>query len=85
MIPRYPYGTIWVLWSNDWVVLLSISLGGHEIIPKPGTVRSVRSGEPADLKNPLDYPVKAVCKTCGQLIRTERWLLAEWRHIALEP
>jgi len=66
------------------VVLLSISLGGHEIIPKPGTARSVRSGEPADLKNPLDYPVQAVCLVCGQPIRTERWLLAEWRHIAPE-
>jgi hypothetical protein len=85
VIPRYPYGTIWVLWSNDGVVMLSISLGDHEIVPEPGTVRSVRSGEPADLNNPLHYPIEAICIACGQPIRTERWLLAEWRHIAPEP
>jgi hypothetical protein len=85
VIPRYPYGTIWILWSNDGVVLLSISLGDHEIVPEPGTVRSVRSGEPADLKNPLHYPIEAICIACGQPVRTERWLLAGWRHIAPEP
>lgn len=85
MIPRYPYGTLWILWSNDGVVLLSISLGDHEIVPEPGSARRVRSGEPADLKNPLHYPVGAVCIACGQPIRTERWLLAEWRHTAPEP
>jgi hypothetical protein len=29
--------------------MLSISLGDHEIVPEPGTVRSAGSGEPADL------------------------------------
>ena len=85
MIPRYPYGTIWVLCFNDRVVVLSISLGDHEIVPEPGSALRVRDGEPADLTRPSDYPVKAVCKTCGRPIRTERWLLAEWGHVAPEP
>jgi hypothetical protein len=57
----------------------------HEIIPGPGSARRVRDGQPADLKNPLHYPVVAVCLNCGQLIRTERWLLSEWRHVETEP
>ena len=52
----------------------------HEIIPEPGTARRVRDGQPADLRNPTDYPVTAVCKTCGRPIRAERWLLAAWYH-----
>jgi hypothetical protein len=58
---------------------------GHEITPKPGTARRVRDGEPASLLNPADYPVEAICIACGQPVRTERWLLGEWRHIAPEP
>jgi hypothetical protein len=85
MIPRYPYGTLWILWSNDGVVLLGISLGDHEIVPEPASARRVRDGEPADLNNPLHYPVTAICLVCGQPIRTERWLLSEWRHVAPEP
>jgi len=54
---------------------------GHEIIPEPGSVRRVRDGELADLRNPAHYPVVAVCMTCGQPIRTERWLLSGWRHL----
>jgi hypothetical protein len=64
--------------------VVRVVTNGHDITPEPGTVRSVRSGEPADLKNPLDYPVEATCIVCGQPIRTERWLLSEWRHIAPE-
>ena len=58
---------------------------GHEIIPEPGTARRVRDSQPADLTRPSDYPVTAVCKVCGRPIRTERWLLAEWRHAETEP
>lgn len=58
---------------------------GHEIIPEPGSARRVRDGQPADLTRPSDYPVTAVCKVCGQSIRCERWLLAEWRHIGDDP
>ena len=53
----------------------------HEIIPEPGSARRVRDGEPADLRNPHHYPAEAVCLTCGQPIRCERWFLSEWRHI----
>jgi hypothetical protein len=52
----------------------------HEIIPRPGTVRRVRDGQPANLTRPSDYPVTAICKVCGRRIRCERWLLAEWYH-----
>ena len=54
---------------------------GHEIIPEPGTARRVRDGQPAQLTRPSDYPATAVCKTCGQPVRCERWLLAGWRHL----
>ena len=84
MIPRYPYGTIWVLCFNDRVVVLSISLGDHEIVPEPGTARRVRDGEPASLLNPADYPAEAICLACGQPIRNERFYLSEWRHIGPE-
>ena len=58
---------------------------GHDITPKPGTVRSVRSGEPGDLKNPLHYPIEAICLVCDQHVRNERWLLSEWYHVSTEP
>ena len=58
---------------------------GHEIIPEPGTARRVRDGQPADLKNPLHYPIEAICMACGQPIRIERFYLAEWRHVTPEP
>jgi hypothetical protein len=56
----------------------------HEIIPEPGMARRVRD-QPADLRNPVHYPVTAVCKTCGQPIRCERHYLAEWRHVEPDP
>jgi hypothetical protein len=54
--------------------------GSHAITPLAESARRVRDGELADLTRPSDYPVTALCLTCGQPIRTERWLLAEWRH-----
>jgi hypothetical protein len=57
----------------------------HRITPKRGSARRVRDGRPADLRNPAHYPVTAVCLVCGQPIRCERWLRAEWRHIEKEP
>jgi hypothetical protein len=67
------------------MIIVACAGNGHEITPKPGTARRVRDGEPASLLNPADYPAEAICIVCGQPIRTERWLLAEWRHIAPEP
>jgi hypothetical protein len=52
----------------------------HEILPELGSARRGRDGQPDDLRNPTGYPVVAICLNCGQPIRTERWLLAEWRH-----
>lgn len=63
------------------MVLLSVIPGGHEIIPEPGSARRVRDGQPASLTRPSDYPVTAVCKTCGRPIRTERYYFSEWVHI----
>jgi hypothetical protein len=74
-----------MLYKSTMLAIMQVVTNGHGITPKPGTVRSVRSGEPADLKDPLHYPIEAICIACGQPIRTERWLLAEWRHIAPEP
>jgi hypothetical protein len=65
--------------------MLSVIPGGHEIIPRPGSARRVRDSEPADLRKPSDYPVTAVCLTCGQPVRCDRIYLSEWRHIAPEP
>ena len=66
------------------LTVMHVVTNGHDITPRPGTARRVRDGEPADLRNSAHYPAEAVCMICGQPIRTERWLLAEWRHIALE-
>jgi hypothetical protein len=63
------------------MLVLACVTDDHEIVPEPGTAHRVRDSEPADLKNPLHYPIVAVCLTCGRPIRTERWLLDEWRHI----
>lgn len=60
--------------------MLSVIPGGHEIMPAAGSARRVRDGEPADLRDPREYPCTAVCKTCDRPIRTERWLLADWYH-----
>ena len=57
----------------------------HAITPLAGSARRVRDGELADLLRPSDYHVTAICKACGQPIRTERWLLSEWYHVQTEP
>jgi hypothetical protein len=67
------------------LAVVRVVTNGHDITPKPGTARRVRDGEPADLRNPAHYPAEAVCMICDLPIRTERYYLAEWRHIAPEP
>ena len=62
------------------MIVLSVIPSGHEILPEPGSARRERDGEPADLRNPTDYPAIAVCLTCGRPIRCERWLTGDWRH-----
>jgi hypothetical protein len=51
----------------------------HEIVPKPGTARRERDGQPADIRNPLDYPATARCMTCGRRVRCGSWL-NDWYH-----
>jgi hypothetical protein len=62
------------------VVVLSVIPSGHEIIPEYGSARRVRDGEPADLTNPTDYPMIAVCLTCQRPIRCDGWLMGECYH-----
>jgi len=52
----------------------------HHITPKAGTARQL-DGAPADLLNPLHYPVLAVCAECGRAVRCERYFYAEWEHL----
>jgi hypothetical protein len=63
------------------MAVLSLIPGSHEIVPEQGTARRERDGKPASLTRVTDYPAVAVCLTCGQPIRCERWLRAGWRHI----
>jgi hypothetical protein len=63
------------------MVMLTVVPGDHEIVPQIGTARRVRDGQPASITRPSDYPVLAVCMTCGREIRCDRWLMAEWRHL----
>jgi hypothetical protein len=66
------------------MVLLTVVPGDHGITPERGSAHRVRDGQPADLTRVSDYPVLAVCLTCGQPVRCERFYLAEWRHIEPE-
>jgi len=55
---------------------------GHEITPKPGTVRRERDGEPGNLFSPLDYPLIAECIECGGTVREVRMFLSGgWEHV----
>jgi hypothetical protein len=64
------------------MLVLACVTGDHEVLPDPGTARRVRDGQPADLLNPAHYPVRAVCRTCGEPARIERFYLGEWRHLS---
>jgi hypothetical protein len=54
--------------------------GNHAITPVRGSARRV-DGTPADLMNPRDYPVEALCLECGGPIRTEQFYSPGWDHI----
>ncbi len=59
----------------------------HEILPQPGTAYStsgVNTGLPAELTNPVHYPIEALCQ-CNQVIRCERWFQAPWTHTGRRP
>jgi ABC-type Fe2+-enterobactin transport system substrate-binding protein len=56
----------------------------HDITPQPGTVVREADGQPGNLLAVFDYPVRAVCITCGQQVRIERKFLSEWEHVTPE-
>ena len=57
------------------------SFDAHHITPKAGTARQL-DGQPADLLNPRDYPVRGRMPRMGGPIRVERYYRSEWVHIA---
>lgn len=57
------------------------AVSDHEIVPVRGSARQL-DGTPADLLAPMDYPCEALCMECGRPVRCERWLMADWYHIA---
>jgi hypothetical protein len=61
--------------------MLACVTDDHGIVPRKGSARRVRNGQPADLRNPAHYPVTAVCQVCRRRIHCERWLRAEWYHL----
>lgn len=60
---------------------MASTLRNHAVTPVKGSTRRL-DGLPADLMNPLDYPVEAVCLECGKPIRTEHFYSPAWQHIA---
>lgn len=58
----------------------SVTPGLHTVTPLLGSCRQL-DGEPASLMEPRHYPVEAVCRKCGQPIRTERYYSPVWDHI----
>jgi hypothetical protein len=52
----------------------------HDITPVKGSARQL-DGTPADLRNPRDYPIEALCLECGRPIRVERYYFSGWAHI----
>lgn len=52
----------------------------HTITPAEGSARRL-DGRPADLLNPLTYPVLAVCARCGRTVRLERYFYSDWEHL----
>lgn len=54
--------------------------GRHAITPTAGTIRQL-DGAPADLMQPRQYPVEALCTVCFRPVRLERMFLAEWAHV----
>jgi len=54
--------------------------GAHTAEPAPGSFLAV-TGEDADLFNMNHYPVRAVCRVCGEPIEAETFLRA-FRHAA---
>jgi hypothetical protein len=56
------------------------SYDNHQITPAEGSGRRL-DGRPADLLNPLHYPILATCARCGRTVRCERYMFADWEHL----
>ena len=57
----------------------------HAITPQLGTVYQP-NGLRADLNDPRDYPVEAVCVECGRPVRRDTWATNDrWYHFDREP
>jgi hypothetical protein len=52
----------------------------HEIVPRQGTIRRERDGQPGSLFIPGDYPLLAQCFACGRTVRCDSYLLGGWFH-----
>lgn len=55
----------------------------HAITPQKDTAYTV-TGLKADLLDPRDYPVEAVCLECGRPVRRNKYMFAEWFHFQRE-
>jgi hypothetical protein len=54
----------------------------RDALPRLGTARRERDGQPADLLDPHAYPLAAVCSRCDRPIRIRAMYLADWQHTA---
>jgi len=53
---------------------------GHRAEPEFQSWTQEGIGAPADLMNPQDYPLVAICIHCRDVIRTEN-MMRDWEHI----
>lgn len=59
---------------------LTDDAGGHDITPKPGSVRQL-SGQPGDILDARTYPLLAECLVCGGTVRCDAFWFADWKHL----
>ena len=62
---------------------ITMEQAGHAAEPEAGSFRTA-DGRAADLFTPADYPVDAVCQTCGGRIRALSFLLP-FEHLYQPP
>lgn len=55
--------------------------GTHSADPVKDSWYSEQTQHPANLLADFDYPIIAVCATCGGRIRLARKLQMEWAHV----
>jgi hypothetical protein len=58
----------------------------HRHEPDPGTFVRAKDGIQADILNPADYPVWAVCHVCGEAIWTQAMFVhTDWEATTYRP